>query len=481
MKRNLFVFFTAALTFVSVAISCKKIDTTTIGDDLIPVVDNVTTFDTVMNVITDNFLLEDSSRLFYSEPHAWGVIENDPEFGKTKGEVYFSLTPFGYSAHPFPKKDSVLVVDSVVLALAYSSTYGDSNSVQRMTVHEIDFDALFKDSAVGYPINTPFVAYSPTILGSKLIDFKTLDDSVYVRRKTDTLRLKNQLRIRLDNALFNRFLAYDTAAGSAYDNDTLFRAAFPGLALRVDEGGSPNKSALAYFSLNSDNTRLIFYYHQMSGSNVVDTLSAEFGFYNRANANLIKRTPANDYLAYLNNGNNNDDKMYIQSSPGSYATIRIPNLGTLSNRVIHRAELIVESLSVNPTEIFRKPTSLFLDAEDTANKRIITIPYDFSYQNDFTALFGGNIKNNIYYFNLSRYVQSIVTRHEPQYTLRLSAPFRTNAGELRGGSILVPSTPEEKSGYPINSPIAAGRVVLTGGAYPDLSKRVRLRIIYSKI
>jgi len=482
VKRNLFVFFTVALSFLFV-ISCEKIDTTDIGDDLIPAVDNVHTFDTILEVISDNFLLPDSTRVLNSEAHAWGVIENDPEFGKTKGDFYFSLTPSRYGTHPFPQKDSTLIIDSVVLALAYVGAFGDtSTSLQRMSVFEIDYDANFKDSVIGYPINT-VIPYDPTVLGSKLVDFTTLDDSVKDVRKRDTLRLKNQLRIQLDKNLANRFLAYDTS--NAYKNDSTFRTLFKGLAIRVDEAGSPGKNALAYFLPSGVNTKLIFYYRVQSSTSsaIVDTVSTEFAFYqfNFANANVLSRTPANNYLTYLNNGNTNDDKVYIQSSPGSYATLRIPNLNTLSNRIIHRAELLVESISNDPLEKFGKPGTLFLDAIDTANKRIITIPYDFTYGNDFETIFGGPIKYNKYNFNLSRYVQSIVTRHENDYNLRLYAPFRTNSTEVRGGVSITPSPPGENSGFPINSPLAYGRVILAGGSYADQTKKIRLRIIYSKI
>ena len=481
MKRNLLVFFTAALSILFVY-SCEKIDTTDIGEDLIPAVDNVSTFDTILDIITDNFLLPDSTRILREEAHAWGVIQNDPEFGKTKGEIYFSLTPSGYGTHPFPKKDSTLIIDSVVLALAYTGAYGDTlTSQQRMSVHEIDYDANFEDSLIGFPINA-VIPYDLTVLGSKLVEFTKLDDSVIDVRKRDTFRLKNQLRIQLDKNLANRFLAYDTS--NAYKNDSAFRSKFKGLAIRVDEAGSPAKNALAYFLLNSVNTKLIFYYRVQSSTStaIVDTVSTEFGFYpfNYANANVVGRTPANNYLTYLNNGNPSDDKIYLQSSPGSYATLTIPNLNTLSNRIIHRAEILVESISNNPLESFDKPGALFLDAIDTTNKLIITVPYDFSYENNFEVLFGGLIKNNIYNFNVSRYVQSIVTRHEKDYTFRLSAPFRTNAAEVRGGIAIRPS-PLGNSGFPINTPIAYGRVILAGGAYSDPTKRVRLRIIYSKI
>jgi hypothetical protein len=472
VKRNLLVFFSALVIFFS----CKKIDVTNIGEGLIPSVDNVTTFDTVMDLITDNTLLLDSTRLLRSESHGLGLINSDPEFGKTKAEIYFSVSPASFGVHPFSRKDTnSYVFDSVVLALDYASLYGDSLSVEKFDVFEVSPDSYLKSKSDGYLIDTIDVPYETQLLGTKLVDFTTLNDSVYDKRKRDTLRLKNQLRIKLDNSLGLRFLAYDTSG--AYKSDSAFYAAFRGLALRVDEGGSPAKNALAYFTLNATNTKLIFYYRVLSSTNAVaDTVATEFGFYafNSANVNLVKRTPAGNYQTYLGNGNGSDDKLYIQSSPGSVATIKIPNLNTLSNRIVHRAEIIFED--INPTEtIYTKPNFLFMDAIDTVNKRIVTMPYDFNYENDFTNTFGGTVKNNKYIFNVSRYVQSIVTRKEKDYTLRLSAPFRTRAIDYASG--LIPLTP-----IPINTPIAAGRVVLAGGNYSaDPSKRARLRIIYSKI
>lgn len=482
MKRLLFV--SAALCVVLVY-SCKKLDTTEIGGDLIPAVDNVNTFDTVLDVISDNFLLDDSARILNSEDHALGVIANDPEFGKTNASLYFSLTPAGYGTHPFAKKDSLLIFDSVVLALDYKSTYGDSLlSQQKVEVYEIDQDGNFKDNLYGFRADTSNIITFPTILGSKVIDFGKLRDSVFDIHKRDTLKLKSQLRIPMSIALFNRFLSYDTS--NAYKNDSFFRTVFKGVALKINEGASPLKNALAYFSLSSTKTRLQFYYRvkDPASSKITDTLVTEFGFYsfNSSNANSIVRTNSNNYLAYLNNGNPNDNLVFLQSSPGSYATIRIPGLKGLSNRIIHRAELITEVVPTIDENIYTKPSVLFVDAMDTAKSRIITVPYDFSYENNFQVLFGGLVSNNIYSFNISRYVQGIVTRKEKDYTLRISAPYRTNATETtstRGE--LTPAPPSALTGLSLNKQIAKGRVVLTGGSYANSAKRMRVRIIYSKI
>ena len=473
MKRILFGFFIALFAVLLVS-SCKKIDTTDIGGDLIPAVDNITTFDTVLEVFTDNFFLPDSSAVLRADLHGLGIIDNDSEFGKTKAEIYFSVTPPGYGTHPFAKKDSTLIFDSVVLALSYNSIYGDTNSIQKIDVHEINLDAVFPNSFAGIRIDNNQLFSDLAVIGSKTVDFRTLDDSVQDIRKLDTLRIKNQLRIQLDKSLGNRFLSYDTS--NAYKNDSTFRSKFKGLALKINEGGSPLKKALSYFDLTAANTKLVFYYRVKSGTTITDTLSTEFAFYNfnAANANLLSRIPANNYLTLLNNGNTKDDKIYLQTSPGSFATVLIPGLRGLSNRIVHRAELVFETLPSLEETIYTKPQALFLDIEDTLNKRFATIPIDFSFANDFLTLFGGQIKNNVYSFNLSRYVQGIVTRKEKVYPMRIYAPYVTKTSDFATG--LIPT------GIQVNKPIAAGRVVLTGGNYTNIpSKKARLRIIYSKI
>ncbi len=476
MKRILIVIFIGFVAFASV-ISCKKIDTTDIGEDLIPAVDNVTTFDTVMEVVTDNFLLDDSTRLLNTEDHAWGAIDNDPEFGKTAAEMFLSFAPNAFGIHPFAKKDSILLVDSVVLMLDFKSIYGDTTSQEMAEVYEVSPDSWLTSKAIGYRVDTTAdMPYESPLLGSKLIDFTKLNDSVYDVRKRDTVRLKNELRIKLDNALFTRFLNYDTT--NAYKTDSAFREYFKGLAIKINQGASPIKRALAYFSPTGTNSALLFYYRVKSPttSAILDTLVTPFimNSVNFANANIIRRVPSGNYQAALTNGTSSDQQIYLQSSPGSFVTVKIPNLTSVSNRVIHRAELIFEALPSLQEDIYSRPSSLFLDADDTANKRIVTIPFDFNYENSFLTTFGGPFSGNRCVFNISRYVQGIITRGNRDYTLRLSAPYKTRASDYATG--FIPATLIN-----INPPVASGRVVLAGGNYPDASKRARLRIIYSKL
>src|SRR5699024_624826 len=118
-----------------------------------------------------------------------------------------------------------------------------------------------------------------------------------------------------------------------------------------------------------------------------------------------------------------DQMIYLQTSPGNYATLKIPGLNNLSNRVIHRAELILEQDydETNLDNVFSTPQMLFLDYKDTSG-RYLPLPCDFSentLQNNFSEL-GGMAKKfkddqgnsySRYVFNISRYIQNIVTNN----------------------------------------------------------------------
>jgi hypothetical protein len=236
---------------------------------------------------------------------------------------------------------------------------------------------------------------------------------------------------------------------------------------------------LAYFNLDDNTHTRITFYCRVQNNGVTDTVAPVFTYTSDPHANIIKRTPANEYLANVSNGTDNDEKLYIQSAPGSYATVKIPALSALPNMIVHRAELIFDKYPSND-DVFAVPQSLFVDAINARGDSAFTIRNDFVPANTITGFdpttFGGNFRNNQYTVLLTRYVQSIVTKGFPNYTLRVYAPFtaqpyymQPNSNTLAGQLRLV-----------LNTPVAAGRVVLYGGAAAE-PKRVRLRIIYSRI
>src|SRR6478735_3190033 len=130
----LLIFLLAASVFLP---SCKKVnEATLLGGDLVPDVDNINTFASTLDVVTDNVYLEDSSRVIYTDPVALGTITNDPEFGKTNASAYLQVSPTFFKSYPFVSKEN-LTIDSVVLSLNYIGGYGDTSSMQTVHVYEI--------------------------------------------------------------------------------------------------------------------------------------------------------------------------------------------------------------------------------------------------------------------------------------------------------------------------------------------------------
>ncbi|MEO5996142.1 MAG: DUF4270 family protein [Chitinophagaceae bacterium] len=472
MKKFFLAIFSIA-TFIILEQSCQKIDTTTLGLGLIPPVDNINTFDTTLDVITRDFFLTDSTQISRNDNHALGILD-DPEFGKTTANIYFDLLPINAGSYPFLNKDSIKGIDSVVLSIDYTGLYGDSNSIEKIHVYEIAQSASFLDTL--YKLSDPDFDIVPKQLGEATVNFTTLNDPQVIRKGTDTVLVteENILRIPLDKTLGQRLAAYDTT--TAYKNDSVFITLFKGIALKVD-AGSPRNKALAYFNL-SDNakTRLTVYY-RVGNSTKIDTTFTEFVYKDllAKGANLLRREiTGTPYAANIASPSVNKDKLYLQSTPGSYATLTIPGLNSLSNRVIQRAELLIQKVP-SAEDVFFAPPVLFLDMIDSTNRAFLSIPTDFvtDYQGTYNASdFGGVIKNDLYTFNLSRHIQSVVTRKNKVYSYRIYAPYST-------WPIYSPAV--SLNGFPIkvNGNIAAGRVVVGGGS--NTSKKMRLRIIYTKI
>ncbi|HWJ26561.1 MAG TPA: DUF4270 family protein, partial [Flavisolibacter sp.] len=289
--------------------------------------------------------------------------------------------------------------------------------------------------------------------------------------------------IPLNNSLGERFKNYDTAV--QYKNDTTFKAAFKGFAVKADAVG--NSFAYFNFSDNSKTKLIIYYTATINGKD--SSASTEFyhtptipvvvlknpANYSNGQANLITRGPSlGNSGTVLNNSNPDEPLLYVQSAPGTYVSIRIPGLDTaFGNKVIHRAEIIATRIPSPGDNLFAPPVQLLLDR--------ISKDSSYLFEKDLVlgsdgsvgyAAFGGTLKNDSYRFDITRYVQGIVTRKERNDTLRLWAPLRISEYAINRGSYIQ---------LPVINRIADGRVVLAGGSYADPNARLRLRIVYSNL
>lgn len=464
--------------------SCKKLnEATDLGDDIIPGVDGVNTFDTTLTVEAYNSIFDPAKDSIYigaASDHIFGSITNDPFFGKSNATIFLQLKPevFPYTFLSGVSKDS-LYIDSVVMVLGWTGTWGDTTISQHVNVYELDQSNVFRADSF-YLVRNHSFNYS-NLLGGRDFFPHQLNDSIKAFQDTTV----GQLRIRLSNTFGDRLLDYDST--NAYKTDSAYNANVRGFAIVPD---SNRGNALMSFAIyNNPKTKLAIYYRFTKGGQD-DTTVNYFGFTaSSAQHNHISRKFTGSPLETASNDAAEDPFIYLINTPGSYATVKIPGLRNLGNRIINRAELIVEQVYDFSDNYLTPPDGILLDVYDSSLSDYKYVPFDFIPDNSGAGLFdfgvyGRNTADasgnpiRVWKFPITRYVQNILTKKEPLHNFRLVSAksiyervrsgYSTNTGDYLYFSSI------------INAQYGMGRVRVAGGNSSS-QQRMRLRIIYTKI
>ncbi|MFN5334773.1 MAG: DUF4270 family protein [Bacteroidota bacterium] len=462
--------------------SCNKLETTTIGNDLIPGSDKLITDTLYLNIETRQSNLDsanlDTTSIQRNEGICIGAVD-DELFGKTTASAYFQVLPASLP-FSFPVSKDSITLDSIVLAITYAGTYGDTNALSKVEVFRVADPGFLPNKK--YRINeSPAFSFAGK-LGEASFTPSQLKLGYKLQYKNDTTF--NQLRIRLNNQLGTELLNENNITG-AFKNDTTFRDFLNGFAV-VPDSTLSGKGALHYYSLNvtTSNLQLFYRYKKRTGGD--DTTVAFFPFETfsakTALANKIHRTIPASLSSDV-------DHIHIMTAPGISAYLNIKGLDTLKGKpyVVHRAEIIAEEADgANVSTILTPPVTHLFSINNSGRQS--TIPYDSSFYfnrvsfdfnrnlflNSITQSYCGglpgavtvnNRKLTVYRYNVTRYVQNVINGNTQTRVLKIAAPY---FAEFAGDNISI---------APLNA-VAAGRVKLKGGSHP--TKPMRLIIYYSK-
>ena len=520
-RRILPTAFSAVLLFIVIGTGCTKLDTTTLGSDLVTV-DNVNTFADSLDINTTQSIFNDSTSIQKNENHVVGKITNDPLFGMTESAIYVQFKPTFYPFYFGNAGDTVkngttgqaspnAGFDSAFICLSYKGAWGDTSSMgtipQNFEVRNIVDDTFrIKNDTIRKSLTYRPSTTGGTLLGSALITPNTAKSYFVFGRKAFKDSANNQIRIKLTGpgadyaaAIFNGQDSSTSGPNNGFYKDSIFRSKFNGFAITVNSTGN----TLFYVNLAEAKSRLEFHFHKTKNG-IKDTLMQSFQMYPTAigsaaassSANYIARNHLSTPIQSLDPNNN-----YLQTSPGTYVNLTIPGLTNYSNKIVHRAYLIVEQTPNSPAtdNIYTAPPFLYVDLKETLTqykpvyfdlatsvlynpdaKTATELFHPYPATNVDINTFGGNAVRRFepsglpfirYEINLTRYVQHIVTNGYRNYDLRLYAPFNYYYPQYIGTQIVIP----------FFNPIALGRVRVGAGSTLPIPHKMRLVVIYSKV
>ena len=378
--------FSLSLIIGLVAIACS--DPNTIGLEVQPTSDAIIISDTSsfswQNSQTES---EDSLRTDEALNLILGEIV-DSKFGVNKGSFYTQilLTENNTNLGTMP------VVDSVILSYAYSGYYGDLEEFTSIVVNQISED-IYKDS----------IYYS----NSFEIDFNSADF-------VDAFSLSNDsanpsLRVKLKNDFGQDILNLGNDA--LKDNET-FLQAFKGISVLAEASNT-----ILYLNPNGTNSYLKIYYHNNESG--TDTLSLDFELGgDAARINLFNSKPTSNL--------SQDDKIYIQSMAGYKVKISINNTESikslLEGKVINKVTMSFDVESGSQLEYEAHQKLVLVRVNEEGDNVFLS---DFTIEGE--AHFGGNLENDKYEFNITRYFSELLQNDSYKELYLLPAGAAVNA------------------------------------------------------
>ena len=268
------------------------------------------------------------------------------------------------------------VLDSAIITLAYAGYYGDTSvemtiQVQQLTQEIYDTTTYYSNDIISAsPFSTPLEhTFYPTPNTLRYID----SDTVGLRALSFNVNQIGQLVL-------------DAQAIDLVDNDNGFIPFFKGLQFSVS-ANQPSSSIL-YFNLINGGSKLTIYYN--------DSLSYDLLF--SAAAARVNHFDMQDDL-------NLQNILAVQSMAGLELRLDFNDLTslqqTLSNKAINQA--LITFTEQNSTDLSPSHSNLSLVRLDSSGTK-----YFLEDITEGQTHFGGELEDNKYTFNITKYMQRLV-------------------------------------------------------------------------
>lgn len=348
---------------------------------------------------------------------------NDPVFGGVNCGIVTQIVPDNVT-NTFPDVSEV-VMDSVVLALRFSSInyYANIEDIS-VQVYEID-DVLKRDDQVYYTFDTP------TIIGDNLIetDPMIISPDFVANQIVGTDTLGPQIRIRLKTEVGLDLIA-DGNAGLV--NENFATNTFKGLYIRVDvPDGAPKfglptgKGTILYFALEDALSKMTMYYHTLSGA--VDKFDFDINS-TTARYNKIDFDRTGTAVEFADDNLTQGEQAFYLQGGGIRGVIELPYIldfykdaeGNLARKIINKVVLVlpIQDFGFDP---FDPTTRLFIARIVDSKLSTFTDDYGFgSSVSDNSVTYDEAAKE--YRFTMTQEIQGLLKGDFENVGYRIYSP-----------------------------------------------------------
>jgi hypothetical protein len=437
--RNMVAILLVSTTAIGI-FACKE--STILNNNLLASTDNINTvsFPDTLPVIART-IYDDSVVTSYNMSPVYAGLGtvNDPFFGRTSAGIYLQLVPPSTS-YNFPR-----LPDSAVLILPYSSfSWGDTtsgNAAQKFTVYRVQ-EQMSLDKEY-YSFNKLDVDRGQALGSASGVSIDQI--------KTGDIPA---LRIRMSSSFIQ--MMYDEV--SRFSSHPDFLDFFRGLYIEPDTN-SAAANAIHYFRLDGTtnfNTAGILFFN---GDSVTSAFS--FSTSSCAHFNWLSRKYTPQVQQYFSS-KASADTLLLQNEPGASLDIVIPDIQTIPNSLINKAELVITLINDPGDALYAPPARIYpigFDAVSGVYSIADRLPLNSASPLEFidgkkqTVLVGGKMLTR-YSINFPRELQQAMSVGKNELNLRINGT-QTFTG--------------------------AYRLIAGGRNHENPDYRLKLNIVYSKI
>ncbi len=310
---------------------------------------------------------------------------DDPVFGKSTASLSFRIGGPGF----YPDFDEITRADSIVLVLPYDTSGFYGNTKQLFSFDLLDISERM-DGTATYNTDTTIMT-DPMIFMENISFVPNGVDSIEIITSNtddqeDSVKVAPQLRIKLNDSYMDRIVNADSLT---YESDSIFLDIFKGFQMKPKDA----TNGMVSFDMVDPTAGIYLYYH--TSDSTFETFQFRF---NRVIVPSYTQTTAGSPVQTFRDDQVNTDSIhFVQGMKGLGVKMTLPDLSSLGDVIINRAEIELTLASLPDDDIsLYSPTeqlilSYALDSSGNSRVPVDDVSFAGTSIDNIQEWFGGNI------------------------------------------------------------------------------------------